>query len=76
MQLLSHAESVFTKSTAMGILPFSMTRELVEKLQNFRNSTEYNLVEMSIIEEEIRYMSGHLADGLNLSQYVNQEEPR
>jgi hypothetical protein len=67
---------VFTKSTAMGILPFSATKELIEKLKFLRSSKDYNLIEMTIMEEEIGYASSHKTTGLSLNQYVNAEEPR
>jgi hypothetical protein len=60
----------------MGILPFSMTRELVDSLQKLTTATEFNLIEMSIIDEDIRLIARFLTDGINMCQYVNQEEPR
>ena len=60
----------------MGILPFSATSELIEKLKSLRTSTAYNLIEMTIMEEEIGYAASHNTVGLRLNQYVNAEEPR
>ena len=60
----------------MGILPFSMTRELIDNLQKLTSSTEFYLIEMSIIDEDIRLIARFLTDGTNMCQYVNQEEPR
>lgn len=60
----------------MGVLPFSMTRELVDSLQKLTGSTEFNLIEMSIIDEDIRQIARFLTDGTNMHQYVNLEEPR
>lgn len=60
----------------MGVLPFSMTRELIDKLKNLRSTTEYNLVEMSMVSEEILCSSCHLTHGLDLAKYVDVKEPR
>lgn len=60
----------------MGILPFSATSELIAKLKFLRSSTEYNLIEMTIADEEIGYAASHNAVGQSLYQYVNAEEPR
>lgn len=53
-----------------------MSRELADSLQKLTISTDYNLIEMSIISEDIRLIARFLTDGTNMSQYVNQEEPR
>ena len=76
LQVLSNAESTFAKSTAMGELPFTISSELSDKLQNLRNSKDYNLIEMNIIDEEVRYVSDHLTNGSDISQYVHADEPR
>ena len=60
----------------MGILPFSASSQLIQKLKFLRTTTEYNLVEMTIMEEEIGYAASHNAVGFRLNQYVNTEEPR
>jgi hypothetical protein len=53
-----------------------MTRELVDSLQKLTASTEFNLIEMSIIDEDIRLIARFFTDGTNMCQYVNHEEPR
>lgn len=60
----------------MGELPFTISAELSLKFQNLRSSTEYNLIEMNIIEEEVRYVSDRLTDGPNICEYIHADEPR
>ena len=73
---MSHAESVFMKSAAMGVLPFTMSADLIEKMQNLKDTEEYDFIELSIIDEEIRYVSDHLTSGLDLYRYVDVIEAR
>ena len=60
----------------MGILPFSATKELIEKLKCLRTSKDYNLIEMTILEEEIGFAASYKTTGLSLNKHVNAEEPR
>jgi hypothetical protein len=73
-----HEESVFTKSSALNILPFTMDQELSYKLKNLKNNLDYNLVEICITSEEMSMASCIKTQeaGLGLSQYVNCDEPR
>jgi twinfilin-like protein len=74
-KVLAHAESSFSKSAAMNVLPFSMSKELIEKIKNLKTSGQYNLVEMSIVLEEIQLVRALKTEG-DLSQYMVIEEPR
>jgi hypothetical protein len=73
-----HEESVFTKSSALNILPFTMDQELSDKLKNLKNNSDHNLVEICITSEEMSMASCTKTQegGLGLSQYVDSDEPR
>jgi hypothetical protein len=62
-----HEESVFTKRTALSILPFTMSEELKDKLEKLKSNPDYNLVEICIKAEELSVVS------LNKTQevYIN-----
>lgn len=53
-----------------------MSADLIEKMQNLKDTEEYDFIELSIIDEEIRYVSDHLTSGLDLYRYVDVIEAR
>ena len=60
----------------MSVLPFTLSSVLTDKLRELKGSEEYDVVEMSVIEEEIQYESEHLSNGQDFVQYVNASMPR
>ena len=73
---LSHEESTKSKSTAMGVLPFTLSAEVKSEFQSFL-SCSCNWLELSVVSEVINLVSSKALDKAdNLAAHITADSAR
>jgi len=73
-KVMTANESVKIKSSAMGVLPFEMTEQVIEKLNEFKTET-CNWVEMTLESETVSLLSAkNVSTSSKFQQHVSEEQ--
>lgn len=72
------AETVFTKTNMMAVLPFKVDTDVVEKLQAIQATADFNWIEISFESETLKFVSAEQvgSDVTSWAPFVKAEEPR
>lgn len=76
MQTVSASEVTASKASALGVIPFTLSDEVLHKFDEFKQGS-CNWIEMTIEAEVIQLVSAkEVSSEGSLSQYLNRDNAR
>jgi hypothetical protein len=64
------------RSTAMGALPFTISADVVTKLQEMGTSGDFNFIELRLISEDVHFVATRTIALEDIAQTYHETEPR